>query len=366
MGGRPPELDLAKVSAAFRGFAATSRQTAPLYAHLSLAIARDPELARLLADAPATQRNPVLLFAAVHLLLLRGDPHPLGRHFATLPDRPAPGRRTAIRDFTDFVATHREALADVVAVRTTQTNEVGRSTALLPAVASVADRRGPLGLLDLGTSAGLNLLMDRWTHRWTTDTGEVVLAGAPDVEVTCTVHGDAVLPTSTPPIPWRLGIDRAPADVTDEDDVDWLLACVWPDEVGRFDRLRSALAVARADPPRVRVGDIVDDLADTVAEVPPDLHVVAMTSWVLNYVPRPRQEVFVETLHRTAGQRDLTLVSLESPRRTPGLAWPPAVAGLDVTALGVFRWRDGVLDPGVAATAHPHGWWMDTTLQRRI
>lgn len=366
MGDSTPDLDLVAISAAFRGFAATARQTAPLYAHLSLAIARDPRLAELLAAAPQTQRNPVLLFAAIHLLLLAGDDHPLGRHYPTLPDRPPPGRRTAVADFSDFLATRRDALAAIVADRATQTNEVGRSAALLPAVAETAGSAGPVALVDLGTSAGLNLLMDRWSYTWRTERGEVVLPGEPTVQVSCDVLGPATLPTSRPAIDWRLGIDRSPADVRDPDDVDWLLACVWPEEVGRFERLRAALDVARSDPPAVRAGDVVDDLAATVAAVPDDLHPVLVTSWVLNYLPDARQRAFVRTVEDLGTERDLTLVSLESARRTARLPWPASVAGLDVTIVGVFRWRDGRLEAAAPATAHPHGWWMDATRQRRI
>ncbi|MBY5161531.1 DUF2332 domain-containing protein [Salsipaludibacter albus] len=359
-------FDPAATSAAFRGFAATARQTAPLYAHLSLAVARDPKLAALLAAAPSTQRNPVLLFAAIHALLLRGDDHPLGRHYATLPDRGAPGRNTAVRDFTDFLATRRDDLAEIVADRSMQTNEVGRSAVLLPPVAATAEREGPVGLLDLGTSAGLNLLMDRWSHHWSTRAGEVVLAGEPGVQVTCDVTGPAWLPAEPPPVAWRLGIDRSPAHVDDPDDVAWLLACVWPDELERFERLRAAVEVAREDPPPVRRGDVVTDLVEVVAEVPDDLHPVATTSWVLNYLPVARQDTFVDLLDQVGRERDHTLVALESPHRTPGLPWPPGVAGLDVTVLATFRWRGGGRAETTTATAHPHGWWLDTTRQRRI
>jgi hypothetical protein len=60
------------------------RGSSPLYERLSLAAARDPEVLGLLAAGQGSQRRPNLLFAAVHYLLLRGDPHPLGRFYPSL------------------------------------------------------------------------------------------------------------------------------------------------------------------------------------------------------------------------------------------------------------------------------------------
>ena len=57
----------------FAEFARTAAARAPLYARMSAGIAADPELAALLLPAPPTQRQPVLLFASVHDLLLAAD-----------------------------------------------------------------------------------------------------------------------------------------------------------------------------------------------------------------------------------------------------------------------------------------------------
>src|SRR5256886_12472437 len=46
--------------------------SSPLYEHLSLAIAKDPEMLSLAAHCRKGERAPNLFFAAVHLLLLKG------------------------------------------------------------------------------------------------------------------------------------------------------------------------------------------------------------------------------------------------------------------------------------------------------
>ncbi len=358
--------DVDDVRAGFARFAQTTADVAPTYARLSRAVADDLDIARvahIVLAAPRTQRNPVLLFAAVHWLLLRGSAHPLGAHYPTIATTAAPGDLVA--DFTDFVAHHRDELTAVVAERATQTNEVGRGAALLPVLVAIADRAGPLAWVDLGTSAGLNLSMDRWTYRWTRDTHEVVaLPGHPNVVVTSDVIGPLPLPTSLPSIPWRLGVDRAPLDVTSDDDATWLLACTWPDEPVRFERLRAALEVARTDPPTIRTADLVDDLADVVASVPADLHLVLTTSWVLNYLPSDRQTAFIDAVDSLGRNRDLDVVVMESPQVTPGLDLdtPDRVAA--ATVLTRLRWRDGNRSVDHLATVQSHAWWIDATLER--
>ena len=138
--------------------------------------ADDPELLDLVARAPVTQQRPNLLLAAVHFLLFGGAPHPLGhplRHRRGLSrdgsaDPVAPVGHLRL-EFKDFCMTHRDELLELIATGSTQTNEVGRCTALLPALSHIAagyDRGQPLGLLDLGTSAGLNLLFDRYAYTY--------------------------------------------------------------------------------------------------------------------------------------------------------------------------------------------------------
>src|SRR5215470_13306648 len=58
--------------------------SSPLYAELSLAIARDPEMLSLAAHSRTGERVPNLFFAAVHFLLLTGAQHPLSLWYRSL------------------------------------------------------------------------------------------------------------------------------------------------------------------------------------------------------------------------------------------------------------------------------------------
>ena len=156
--------------------------------------------------------------------------------------------------FAGFCRAHRAELVQLIATRTTQTNEVGRCTALLPGLCHIAAMYGwdePLSLLDLGTSAGLNLLFDDYSYVYRAATGDSSLtagAAGSGIALECSAHDDlTVLPDLRLPLmAERVGLDLSPVDPFSDDDALWLLACQWPDNPARFGRLRAALANVRA------------------------------------------------------------------------------------------------------------------------
>src|SRR5262249_32515842 len=142
----------------------------------------DEDLLQLIGLAPPAGRQPLVLLAAVHHLLLGGLDHPLAAVYAGESDAdPAPL-------FRDVCLSRRDAVLELLATRRTQTNECARSAALVPALAWVAQRvPGPLALVDVGASAGLNLLCDRYRI----DYGPSGVVGPPDspVRLECRVLG---------------------------------------------------------------------------------------------------------------------------------------------------------------------------------
>ena len=131
----------------------------------------------------------------------------------------------------------------------------GRCATLLPVLARLPQ---PLALLEVGASAGLCLLPDRYGY----DYGHRQLAPAsPDAPVfPCRANPATPLPVAHPRVVWRLGLDLHPVDVADAAHRAWLETLVWPEQSDRLHRLRGALAVARRDPPRVAQGDLLTDL----------------------------------------------------------------------------------------------------------
>jgi hypothetical protein len=359
----------------FRGFATVvERDGGTIYPAICRAVADDDEVLSLLDLAPLPQRRPLLLLAAVHFLLLSGVDHPLAAFYDTVasvrgtPAAP-PARGDVAAAFADFCRSHRAEVGRLIATRSTQTNEVGRCTALLPGLCHVASQYGgqePLSLLDLGTSAGLNLLFDDYAYTYRAAEGDAVrtagVAGS-GVVLECTARGDlAALPELRLPVmAERVGLDLSPVDPFSDDDALWLLACQWPDNPARFGRLRAALANVRvaAHPPRLERGDMVTDLPRIAATIPGAGPLVVFHSWVAAYLDEPQQRTLAEEVAALGARRPVHHLYCESPFETPGLPTPSSPVRREGPDLATTLVHIG---PGAApvrlADTHPHGYWI--------
>ena len=277
-------------------FAAEARGNSAVYERLALAVADDAELIRRLDGLPEPKRQPNLLFGATRYL---GGP-------VDDPTR-----------FHEWMVEHWDEVADVMRQRRTQTNEAGRCAVLLPVLARLPQ---PLALLEVGASAGLCLYPDRYRYRY----GDHV-CGPEDATVAldCVVNGPVPLPTAMPTVVSRAGLDLNPLNASDEGDVRWLEALVWPEQEYRRERLRAAAAIARADPPLLVRGDLLDDLAALAAQAPAGATLVVFHSSVVTYVPDRVRTAFVELVSGLPGH----WISNEGTRVLPGTA-PPEVEPL--------------------------------------
>lgn len=344
-------MTLERLAQRFHEFGSTTR--APLYQRLSLGVAAQPSLASALLEAPVEQQLPVLFLAAVHYLLLTGVEHPLRAHYPNLVDQASTA--DPMPALTDFCQHYGPDIAALVGVRSTQTNEVGRCSLFLPALAMVADECGDLVHIDMGTSAGLNLLLPRYGYRYTP--GVTVNADA-SLVLDCATRGAVPSLTQLPSIARSIGVDLSPIDVHDENETRWLEACVWPDDTARFTRLVAAIGMARDATLDIRQGDAVDMLEPTVLDAARSGHPVITNSWVLNYLPYERRCDYLATLDRLGEDLDLSWVLAEAPAQTAGIPIPTHAEPEEITVLALVRWRRGVRTVQRLATCHPHGAWL--------
>src|SRR5688572_25750287 len=186
------------VKARFQRFAESEcKSYSPVYFGLAHWVAQDEDLATFISELPDQQPN--LFFAAVQYL--------------TGPERmPRIGT-----ELTAFVKDHAEEIALLMRSHRTQTNEVGRCATLLPALPE-----GPLALVEVGASAGLCLMFERFSY----DYGSVHLGeDHSPVRLRCRSIG-SVPRLEMPRIVWRRGLDIEPVDLNDASKAKWLLACV--------------------------------------------------------------------------------------------------------------------------------------------
>ena len=125
-----------------------------------------------------------------------------------------------------------------------QTNEIRRSAALIPALHWLSARHPglPLHLSELGASAGLNLMCDRFALD--TTPGRL---GPADPALSLSPDWTGPLPPEMPvTVASRRGVDLNPLDPADPGDALRLTAYLWADQAERIARTRRAMAVASA------------------------------------------------------------------------------------------------------------------------
>ena len=280
-----------QLAARYKRFAEVEvRNHSPLYASISFGVATDPFALEFLGALPEEKQQPNLLLAAV-------------RHVC--------GSAQDWPQFRAMLRNNAPAVAAVMLARRTQTNEPGRCATLLPVLAGLPQ---PLALLEVGASGGLCLLPDRYGY----DYGRSRIA-APSADApvfACVADVATPLPATLPRIVWRMGIDLAPLDVTDDAQTEWLETLVWPGQEDRLRRLRAAIAVARRDPPRIMRGDLLTELKACAREAPADATLVVFHSAVLAYVANTQsREAFV----RTVQELGAVWISNEAPGVWPAI-----------------------------------------------
>jgi hypothetical protein len=311
------------VAAQYADFA-TYAGDSPCFEEWARAIVDDDEVLTWIATLPPVKQTPTLVFAA-----------------ARWHGVPAPGPYAGLRD---ALLGDDGSIRATILARATQTNEVGRLATLTPFLAELGPR---LSLLEVGASAGLCLYPDRWSYTWSTPTGVVTAGSGPTL--TCSVTGPFPNAVTPPEVTWRGGIDLLPLDPTDADAMAWLTNLVWPEQDDRRSRLETAIGIARADPPRLVAGDLLDELPSLVEEAAAYGPVVVFHSAVIAYLEAYDRDRFVELVTGLVSDGACHWLSNEAPQVLPS-----------VTATA----PDGPEDPGrfvlgidgvARARTHGHG-----------
>lgn len=183
------------------------------------------------ARLPRPKRQPNLVFAAARIQ----------------------GAEGTYASFRSTLMGRWDAIRETILARSTQTNEAARCAVLLPFLAELPQ---PLALVEVGAAAGLCLLPDRYSYRYSDGTRLDPADGPSEVAIDCRLGPGIEPPQALPEVVWRAGIDLSPVDVANPDDCTWLETLIWPGHEDRRDRLRSALAIARRERPRVIAGDL--------------------------------------------------------------------------------------------------------------
>lgn len=325
-----------------------ARSGSPMYGELFDLVAGDVEAGGVFAtilsgheDAPARQAVPLRLLGGLHRLVLDGRAPQLRRWYPSTG-----GTWDAAAAWPEILRTadrHRDPVR-VALQRPPQTNEVGRSAALIGGLLHLNHGSGlPIRLFEIGSSAGLNLRGDHYRYRHTGGHW-----GPADSPVTIDDAWRGALPPDGPVrIVERSGFDIAPVDVTGADGELTVLSYIWPDQGARLERLRGAIAVARDVPAKLERRTAAEAVARlTLAEGALTVLWHSITWQYLSEDERAAVHDGIEALGARAGARSpFAHVTLEPSRQGPGRPIEFAVRARS--------WPGGEL--AVLGDCHPHG-----------
>jgi hypothetical protein len=313
---------------------------ARLCALLGERLDRTTAVGRRVLDWPGTADSfadalPLRLTGGLHALVRRGDAPALAGRY---PPNPLPDGETLwaqlrpLLDEPDLLPWLDGA---------PQTNEVGRSAVLMSGLLVVAERfPQPVELLELGASAGLNLVLDRYGY----ELGGLS-AGDPGSPLQLRPEWKGPPPPrARVEVARRRGVDLNPLDA--RRDGDRLLAYVWPDQARRLAQLEEALAIAAENPPEVEPGDAAGWTEARLGEAEePGVTRVVLHSVAFQYFPEETKARIGAALE-SAGER----ATAEAP-----LAWLRYEhdAGDERITLRLRTWPGG--DERLLAHCHPHG-----------
>ncbi|HZY46976.1 MAG TPA: DUF2332 domain-containing protein, partial [Candidatus Bathyarchaeia archaeon] len=340
-----------KTSERFRFFAdKIYPDRSPLYTSLALRVAEDPELLSIAATAEEKVALPNLFFAAVHLLLLKGEHHQLAAFYPSL-NNSSRHYDYVYPYFRSFVLEHMLEIRRVMMTHSVQTNEVGRCAVLLPAFGIVAAQEShqPLNLIEIGSSAGLTLPWDQYHYRYRE--GLECGDSKSPVRIDCAIRGKEVppIPKHMPKVGSSFGIDLSPIDLEDPENVQWLRALVWPDNPKRAKLLEHAIQYVKQITPRIVSGNALDLLPRLIQEVPQKEPLCVYHSFTLTLATREPRERLHRLLESASKTRALSLVWME---------WP---MDAEIPLLGLARFSDGTKKERILARCHSHGEWLEWT-----
>lgn len=325
---------------------------APFTAHVLKAIRANltsgGTLAALMVPWPGNPLADALLLratGALHLMVRTGRAPDLAAFYPGHGDKPwdVDAGERAIEHATAF----NRAFVEEMLSGPPQTNETGRSAVLMPGYAEITRRTGlPLSILEIGASAGLNLLWNRFAYRY----GDRFIG---DKNAPVTIEAEWRGPWANierlPTVVAKRGCDRAPVDLTAPGAADRLIAYVWPEQKARLARVEAAIALAQREKPPLEKADAGEWLERQLAEQVPGAATVVAHTIVWQYIAR-------ETRHRIEA-----LLKSTGERATPAapLAWLSLeqYAPDQLPEVRLTLWPGG--ETKKIANAHPHGAWIE-------
>ncbi|MCA1053800.1 DUF2332 domain-containing protein [Rossellomorea aquimaris] len=297
-------MSLDNLSRKFNAFAELEcHLSSPLYEFLSYQIAKDDELLGICNHCREGQPIPNLLFGSVHFLLMEDSTHPLRDYYSSIVNEPLP-IKDSFPPFKDFCLQNEKQLIQLLQTKLVQTNEVRRCAYLYPAFCYMYEQvKKPLALIEIGTSAGVQLAWDHYQYRYHQNDATVGDSSS-GVIIDSMIKGGAAPPLHSvpPPVSTRIGFDL---HINNEEDFPWLLALIWPEHHERRNLFVSAANYIKSMALDLIEGDGVELLPIKAEEIPSEHTICVFHTHVANQLPQAAKENLQKTIKELGRKRDV-------------------------------------------------------------
>lgn len=307
-----------QISKNFSSEGALFQPSSPLFGAVARASTGDRDMLELVAEARPGQSKSVLLFAVVHYLLLKSPQEPLARYYASLTDQPKPPAE-AFPAFKAYCLEHSAEIKELLAWRTVNTNLAEKTICLVPALRHIETLAGgPLTLLELCCSAGLNMLFDEYHFDYGA-AGSVGVVDSP-VQLQCRIVGSGRPPVGVMPrVAQRVGVDLVKEDLSDPNEHIWMQAVLFPEWRAESRRLKAALSIRAKRDLRIIEGDALKIVGPLLEELPGQLCILmsyCKGHWSDAALADLQEVLRRASLHRDIHRLDVDLPDSDSPQAT--------------------------------------------------
>jgi len=302
-------MDTEYIKERFLSFAETEcKGNSNLYYILSFQIADDAELLNIALNTRQGQPIPNIFFAAIHYLLLKNQDNELAKYYPSIQKYFV--TEIPFDIFKSFCLTNKNEIIKIISTRIVQTNVITRCSYLMPIFSKlIKEESKSTTIIDIGTSAGLTLNFDKYQY-WYND--EKVY-GQSDVIVKSKIV-DSEVPTIfdiSYPLT-KIGIDQNLIDTPDKDEIMWLKALVWTDQIERFIAIDEALKLDELKIIKFIQAETVSDFEKVILKTDKTQNLIIYATHVLYQFTQNQKDEFYSMLERVGQIRDFYFLSVES------------------------------------------------------
>lgn len=290
-----------QVANLFRNFSVNEcKGSSDLYEYLSIKISEDKEVLTLASYAQPGQPVPNLLLGAVQYLLLKGKEHSLKNYYQSLVENADINFENAFYQFKDFCHVYREEIISLLQTKLVQTNEVRRCAYLYPSFCYIFNKVSkPLALIEIGTSAGLQLFWDQYRYSYGTE--EMYGNRQSNVHLQSEIKGEKKpsFLKQSPPVMERIGLDLHVNNLNDEEDYLWL------EHKERLELFDQAATLVKEKSVQLIEGDGVALLPAIVNQIREDAVICIFHTHVANQIPENVKHKLEKQIKEIGAKRDV-------------------------------------------------------------